>query len=296
MISFGSAAGWRISSGWGSKVSTVSAPSITAWWPSVDAVEGADRDPARARLGVGQRGDLDLGGTQRSASPAAGTSSPTRSRSISSPASSTLNGPIAVRRSSAAVGVAEGLDQGADVGAGGAFDLVAGRVALVAVEQLGPVDVDLALGRLDDLAPVGLPVEPLAADPDRGGHRQPLADPAGRQLERLGHAPGLGQLAVGIAGARAPAEPGRGQVGLRQAGEEALDPGRPAEQDQQQAGREGVERAGVAGLAPALASHPRNHVVRGYPRRLVAEQHRALASGPASAAELSADLARRGTR
>ena len=33
MISFGSAAGCRISSGWGSKVSTVSAPSITARWP-----------------------------------------------------------------------------------------------------------------------------------------------------------------------------------------------------------------------------------------------------------------------
>ena len=31
VISFGSAAGWRISSGWGSKVSTVSASSITAW-------------------------------------------------------------------------------------------------------------------------------------------------------------------------------------------------------------------------------------------------------------------------
>ena len=33
MISFGSAAGWSTSSGWGSKVRTVSAPSITAWWP-----------------------------------------------------------------------------------------------------------------------------------------------------------------------------------------------------------------------------------------------------------------------
>ena len=42
----------------------------------VDAVEGADRDVARARLGVGQRGDLDA---HRSASPTAGTSSPTRS-------------------------------------------------------------------------------------------------------------------------------------------------------------------------------------------------------------------------
>ena len=68
----------------------------------VDAVEGPDRDLAGARLGVGQRGDLRslIGGHYRSASPAAGTSSPTRSRAISSPASSIEKGPIAVRRSS----------------------------------------------------------------------------------------------------------------------------------------------------------------------------------------------------
>ena len=126
----------------------------------------------------------------------------------------------------------------------------------VAVEQLRPVDVDLALGGLDDLAAVGLAVEALAADPDRRGHRQPLAHVAGGQLSASARA-GLGELAVGVAGARAPAEPRRRQIGLRQAGEEALHPGRPAEQDEQQAGREGVERAGVAGLAAALAAHPR---------------------------------------
>jgi len=63
----------------------------------VDAVEGADRDPARAWLGVGQRGDLDA---HRSASRTAGTSSATRSAGTSTPASSTRKGPIAVRRRS----------------------------------------------------------------------------------------------------------------------------------------------------------------------------------------------------
>ena len=64
---------------------------------AVDAVEGADRDVARPRLGIGQRGDLDA---HRSASATAGTSSATRSSGSSSPASSTRKGPIAVRRSS----------------------------------------------------------------------------------------------------------------------------------------------------------------------------------------------------
>ena len=54
-----------------------------------------------------------------------------------------------------AVGVVERLDQGADVGAGRALDLVVGALA-VAGEQLGAVDLDVALGRLDDLAAVGL--------------------------------------------------------------------------------------------------------------------------------------------
>ena len=63
----------------------------------VDAVEGADRDVARPRLGVGQRGDPHA---HRSASATAGTSSATRSAGSSSPAFSTRKGPIAVRRRS----------------------------------------------------------------------------------------------------------------------------------------------------------------------------------------------------
>ena len=44
MISFGAASGCRRCSGCGSKVRTVSAPSITCPVAEVDAVEGADRD------------------------------------------------------------------------------------------------------------------------------------------------------------------------------------------------------------------------------------------------------------
>ena len=146
----------------------------------VDAVEGADRDVARARLGVGQRGDLDA---HRIASATAGTSSATRSTAdllarVLDPEGADRGAPQL-----RAVGVVEGLEQGADVGPGRALDLVVG-VAVLAGEQLGAVDLDVALGRLHHLAAVGLLVEPLAADPDRRGHRHPLADGAGRQLQR----------------------------------------------------------------------------------------------------------------
>ena len=88
--------------------------------------------------------------------------------------------------------------------------------------------------------------------------------------------PGLGQLAVGVAGARAPAEPGGRQVGLRQPGEEALQLGCAVEEDEQQAGGEGIEGSGVTRLAAPLPSQADDHVVRGYPGRLVAEQNGAL--------------------
>ena len=188
----------------------------------VDAVEGPDRDRARARLGVRQGCDLDA---HRSASATAGTSSATRSTASSA---ARLLDPERADRGAAqvrAVGVAEGLDQGADVGPGRALDLVVGEPA-VAGEQLGAVDLDVAQRRLHHLAAVGLAVEALAADPHRRGHRHALAHGPGRQLQRLRKLAGLGQLAVGVAGAGAPAEPGRRQVGLRQADEEALQAGR----------------------------------------------------------------------
>ena len=59
MISFGAASGWITCSGCGSKVSTVSASSITWRCPTCTPSKHADRHAARARLGVGEVGDLD---------------------------------------------------------------------------------------------------------------------------------------------------------------------------------------------------------------------------------------------
>ena len=89
----------------------------------VDAVEGADRDVAGPRLGVGQRGDLDA---HRSASAPPG---PARPRARPADLLARVLDPEGADRGAAqlrAVGVAEGLDQGADVGPGRALDLVVG--------------------------------------------------------------------------------------------------------------------------------------------------------------------------
>ena len=301
--SFGSASGWITESGCGSKVSTVSAPSITARWP----LWTPSKVPIATWRGRGSASGSEVTSMfgisllhYRRASPAAGTSSPTRSRPIHQlpilPLLADVLDPEGADRRPPqlrAVGVVEGLEQGSDVGAGRALDLIAGLVALMA-EQLGAVDVDLAFGGVDDLAAVGLLIEALAADADGRGHRQLLADGAGRQTQRVGEASGLGQLAVGVAGARAPAQLRGRQVGLRQPRDEALDAGRPPEQDEQQPGGEGVEGPGVSRLAPALASDPRNHVVRGYPGGLVAEQQRALA-GPGIRSRAGPRPRRRGT-
>ena len=103
MISFGNAAGCSTSSGWGSKVSTVSASSITAWWPrwtpskvpiatwrgrgsasgSEVTLIWAIRPPLSQRLGRGGNEGADLGEVELR-------------RRRPRPA----NGPIAVRRSS----------------------------------------------------------------------------------------------------------------------------------------------------------------------------------------------------
>src|ERR1700710_275552 len=268
LISFGALSGCSTSSGCGSKVSTVSAPSITARWPrwtpskvpiatsrargvaSSSRVTLIDISPtfspkrvADRRDQLGDRGDRQL--AARLLDPERADRDPAQAR---------------------AVGVVERLDQGPHVGAGTAFDLVVGALAvavrfLAGSEQFGPVHLDVADRRGDGLAAVGLLVEPLAADADRRGHRHLLAHGPGRQLQRVGDRPGLCQLAVRVAGARGPAQPRGRQVGLRQADEEALQARRRAGQDQQEAGGEWVERARVASFDAALAAHLGDHVV-----------------------------------
>ena len=109
---------------------------------------------------------------------------------------------------------------------GRALDLVAGRRR--------PRCRAARRGRPRRRAPASRP--PRRGGPScRGARRRPApprsSAPAGAPCRSAAPAtrdpPGLGQLAVGVAGARAPAEPRRRQVGLRQAGEEALQRGSP---------------------------------------------------------------------
>ena len=71
--------------------------------------------------------------------------------------------------------------------------------------------VTVRVGRLDRLAAVGLLVEALAVHLDRGGHRHPLLDLAGGQLERSrGRGRSRSARRRGRRCVRAPAEPRRG--------------------------------------------------------------------------------------
>src|ERR1700761_1193589 len=292
LISFGAWSGRSTSSGCGSKVRTVSLPSITArcprWTPSkvpiatsrargstcssgvtLIGISGSSQRVAHGRDQLGYLGHRHL---------APGPLDP-----------EWADGDAA---QVGAVGVVERLDQGAHVGAGAALDLVVG-VSVTARQEVGAMDLDVADRRLHHFAAVSLLVKALAADTDRGGHRHALAHGPGRQLERGGDDAGLGQLTVGVAGRGGPPQARGRQVGLRQADEEALQARRLAEQDEQQAGGEGIERARVARFLPAFTADRGGHVVRGLAGRLVDEQHRpgGVRHGHGSAAELGGDLA-----
>src|SRR5918994_3269830 len=175
-----------------------------------------------------------------------------------------------------AVGVAQVGDERAHVGARGALDQQAGAVVL-APELLEAGHGHLALGGLHDLAAARLRVRALAADLDRAVGGRALADRAGRQRERLGRHPPLGQLALGVPGGRRPAQPRDGLVALRQRHQEALHARGAAHEHEQQPRRERVQRARVADLRAGWAGQPPadvgDDVVRGDPGRLVDEQH-----------------------
>ena len=147
-----------------------------------------------------------------------------------------------------AVGVAERLDQRPDVGAGRALDLE-GRPPLPAPDQFGPVDLDLA-GRAARPPRRGAPS-------CRGARRRPgpprSSGPSG-SIRPVGSSRRSGTRPVSVS------SPSGSPVVERQpsravatyvfgsAEDVALQARRGAEQDDQQPGRERVERAGVAGL------------------------------------------------
>jgi hypothetical protein len=95
------------------------------------------------------------------------------------------------------------------------------------------MNLHLAFGQHDGLAPARACVRALAADLDGGVSRRALADLAERQRDRLGRENAAGDLALGVAGARAGAEPCGHLVGLRQRHEEALERRRGSDKQDQ---------------------------------------------------------------
>ena len=159
---------------------------------------------------------------------------------------------------------------------------------LLAPLLLEAVDVDLALGHLELLAVARALVGLAALHADGRVDRRALDDAPGgqRHVERR-DAPGVRDLALGVAGGRDRAQPRDGDVLLGQRHEEALHAPRAADEDEQQPGGERVQRARVAGLAHA-EQPPRGErqVVRGLPRGLVDEDeavHLTAARRPARA-------------
>src|SRR6185369_16863113 len=140
----------------------------------------------------------------------------------------------------------------------------------VPLEELQPLDVDLARGQLHGLAGAGHRVGATAADLDRGVRGRLLqlrAEERGQcRFERLPNrrrALGGGQLAVEVVGRRAGTEAHGGAIGLVVA-EVVLDEARRATEEQRQhAGCERIERAAVADPArSAEATDERDDVVR----------------------------------
>src|SRR5437870_1887003 len=146
-----------------------------------------------------------------------------------------------------AVGVSQPGHQLADVGARGAFDLEPRAVALPP-EELEAVNRDRPGLALDWIPAARAPVQPLAADLDGGVRRRPLHQLPGWDFDRLGHAPSMSECAIPVPCAGGPAKARHRAVGLRQAHQEALYPRRAPDQEEQKAGGERIERAGVPDL------------------------------------------------
>ncbi len=163
--------------------------------------------------------------------------------------------------------------------------------------HLGPVDAGTFGDRLDveagdvhpprravDLNPLpGQLVQAPSADLHGRDHRRDLLDGAREGRSRLlhlgerhpGHVPLPDDVAGRIEGRRVGTQHDLGHVGLREGRQEPHEAGRPAQPDQQDARRIGVEGAGVAD--PALTEDPaatRHHVVGG-PAGLLVDHHQA---------------------
>ena len=178
-------------------------------------------------------------------------------------ASSTDSAPTAVRRSAVRYAPQPrrspmSLGQPPDVGAGGAAHRQGHHPAAVVLGQPQAVDLDLALGparrpRRGGRAGRGARRPTLTAA--RAGTRWTWRPrkAAARAATRSAAAGSPGRLdrALGVAGRRREAGAQRGEVGLVEGRHERRQARRAAHEHHQQAGRERVERAGVADLRPA---------------------------------------------
>jgi hypothetical protein len=182
--------------------------------------------------------------------------------------------------------VSAAAERGADVGRQRADERPRRAVDVELVDArigVDRADVETVHGHrarlaLDDLAGAGQLVQPTSVDAHGRHHRRDLEDLAD---ERPGRGFDLGgrhgrhvvvgdDLTGGVEGRRLDAQHHLADVGLRQRGEEAQQPGHPADAEQQHAGGVGIERARVADLLvvqdpPGLG----HHVVGGPPGRLV---------------------------
>src|SRR5437660_2984175 len=296
--SLGVCAGATIETGWGSNVSTLCAPSMTARWPRCTpskvptATLARSPGPARRELASSsgnemiftlhsllaglrrQHGQDALEVEQRRVAPAL-------------PCRWGRDGVVHVEGSDRrtpelqAICILQIGDQRAHVGAGSAFDLIArARTSVRAGGGLAPqlakaVHGDDPLRHARVLPPARPAVGALAFDFHRRVAWWALADLPRRERWRIRrHAAGMCYLTLRVARARERAEACDDLIALAQRHQHALGLRRPAEQHEQQTRCKGIQRARVPGAhACKRAPHGGDDIVRGHPGGLVDEKH-----------------------
>ena len=144
-------------------------------------------------------------------------------------------------------------------------------------EHLDRVDRDGARREIDRFTRPRGPVGGAAGDLPGAERRRPLLERADESGERIGDGPLRRQRSVDgddralrVIGGRGLAEADDGVVPLATAGQLLAEPGGGADEDREDAGREGVQGARVADPSrPGQPPHEADHVVAGRPDRLV---------------------------
>ena len=202
-------------------------------------------------------------------------------------ASSTRNGPISVRRSVDAV-TAERVRDRADVRPRGDVQLEP-RDAVRVPASVELVDVHRAHRHLDGDAAAVERVRALAVDLHRRRGRDREVDRAAQAVERRLELVArrrvvlVDALALDVAGRRARRQVDLRHVALRQPDEPRLQPRRRAREEQQEPGRERIERPRVPGPRPGPPPHRGDDRERRRPGGLVDEDDPARRAARAAA-------------